>query len=300
MTEAAWLGSPNPLWMAKRLRGRGTRRQYGLLSCGYALHTPDLGIRDSGRRMIAILAEELNAWSGDPALAGRTSLRLRADFPAEVEVRDVSRSSPLRLTEDAVRKLGPSGPLVDALLRHGTTGNWWWGEANEIGRIVRTTIRRAARGYVQAAMARSGRRTGRGHRETVFAQLPPRVRAEIHRALGTTSQFAIPRRYRETLLIALRRPLVATAETAMRDMVREIFGNPFRPWQVDPDWRTANFGAVLKIAEHIDRTGEFADLPILGDALEDAGCSDEAALTHCRGPGPHTLGCWVVDAILGR
>jgi len=41
-------------------------------------------------------------------------------------------------------------------------------------------------------------------------------------------------------------------------------------------------------------------MPILADALEDAGCTDAAILEHCRGPGPHVRGCWVVDLILGK
>jgi hypothetical protein len=39
-------------------------------------------------------------------------------------------------------------------------------------------------------------------------------------------------------------------------------------------------------------------VPILADALEDAGCTDEAILAHCRGPGPHVQGCWLVDLIV--
>jgi hypothetical protein len=45
---------------------------------------------------------------------------------------------------------------------------------------------------------------------------------------------------------------------------------------------------------------QWSDMPVLADALEDAGCTDQAALDHCRGPGPHTRGCHVVDAILGK
>jgi hypothetical protein len=44
----------------------------------------------------------------------------------------------------------------------------------------------------------------------------------------------------------------------------------------------------------------FAVLRLLGDALEDAGCTDPAILDHCHGPGPHVRGCWVVDLILGK
>jgi hypothetical protein len=39
---------------------------------------------------------------------------------------------------------------------------------------------------------------------------------------------------------------------------------------------------------------------ILADALEEAGCTDAAILSHLRGPGPHVRGCWVVDLLLGK
>ena len=46
-------------------------------------------------------------------------------------------------------------------------------------------------------------------------------------------------------------------------------------------------------------THDFSPMPILADALQDAGCDNEAVLSHCRGPGPHARGCWVVDRVLG-
>ena len=41
-------------------------------------------------------------------------------------------------------------------------------------------------------------------------------------------------------------------------------------------------------------------MPILADALQDAGCDNDDILTHCRGEGPHVRGCWVVDLVLGK
>jgi hypothetical protein len=93
---------------------------------------------------------------------------------------------------------------------------------------------------------------------------------------------------------------VAETTAKLCAAVREVVGDPFRPWSVRPDWLTAHDGAVRRIAENIDSTGHFADVPVLGDALEDAGCSDAAALAHCRDGGPHAFGCWVLDAILER
>jgi hypothetical protein len=80
----------------------------------------------------------------------------------------------------------------------------------------------------------------------------------------------------------------------------DVFGNPFRPVVVDPPWLTWNDAAVRKLAQFIYDERRFADLPILADALEDAGCSDADILAHCRGGGEHVRGCWVVDLLLGK
>ena len=65
---------------------------------------------------------------------------------------------------------------------------------------------------------------------------------------------------------------------------------------VDPTWRTST---VLALARQVNESGDFGVLPILADALQEAGCADERLLDHCRGPGPHARGCWAVDRLLG-
>ncbi|VTS02118.1 Uncharacterized protein OS=uncultured bacterium PE=4 SV=1 [Gemmata massiliana] len=84
------------------------------------------------------------------------------------------------------------------------------------------------------------------------------------------------------------------------DLIREVFGNPFHPPVIDPAWLQWNHGAVHHIAERIVASGDFTDLPVLGDALEDAGCGNEELLRHCREPHRHVLGCWALDAVRGR
>jgi hypothetical protein len=95
---------------------------------------------------------------------------------------------------------------------------------------------------------------------------------------------------------------------AQCDLLRDIFGNPFRPSPPLPPAVTAwNDGTVRGIAEGIyeDRqlpagTLDTARLAILADALLDAGCDDEALIAHCRSEGPHARGCWAVDWILSK
>ena len=78
---------------------------------------------------------------------------------------------------------------------------------------------------------------------------------------------------------------------------RDVAGNPFRPVAFDRAWRSET---VVGLAAGIDTDGAYERLPILADALQEAGCEDEQVLTHARGPGPHVRGCWLIDMILSR
>jgi hypothetical protein len=84
---------------------------------------------------------------------------------------------------------------------------------------------------------------------------------------------------------------------ALAELLRDILGNPFRHRTINPSWRTPD---VLRLAAVIYEEHRFADLPVLADALEDAGYTDADLLGHCRGPGQHGRGCWAVDLVLGR
>jgi hypothetical protein len=83
-------------------------------------------------------------------------------------------------------------------------------------------------------------------------------------------------------------------------LLRDIFGNPFRPATLDPAWLAWGGGTARKLAETIYDKRRFRNLPILADVLEEAGCTDAEILGHLRGPGPHVRGCFAVDTILGR
>jgi hypothetical protein len=84
-------------------------------------------------------------------------------------------------------------------------------------------------------------------------------------------------------------------------LLRDAFGNPFRPaFVVQPDWLAWNDGIIRKLAQGIYEESAFDRMPVLADALEEAGCTDRSILDHCRGLGPHIRGCFVIDAILGK
>jgi hypothetical protein len=84
------------------------------------------------------------------------------------------------------------------------------------------------------------------------------------------------------------------------DLVRDIFGNPFRPVAIKPSWLSWNSATITKMAKVIYEELRFADLLILADALEDAGCENPDILNHCREPSEHVRGCWVVDLLLSK
>lgn len=80
-------------------------------------------------------------------------------------------------------------------------------------------------------------------------------------------------------------------------ILRDIFGNPFRPGAFSPEWRT---DTALSLARQMYESRNFSAMPVLADALQDAGCDSKDILTHCRNDGPHVRGCWVVDLVLGK
>jgi hypothetical protein len=114
-----------------------------------------------------------------------------------------------------------------------------------------------------------------------------------------------PNTYRWSLV---RAPEFVRASRQMRDnahseatlqatLLRDIFGNPFRPATFDSAWRTST---AVAIARGMYESRDFGTMPILADAIQDAGCDSDDILNHCRGDGPHVRGCWVVDLVLGK
>jgi hypothetical protein len=80
-------------------------------------------------------------------------------------------------------------------------------------------------------------------------------------------------------------------------VLRDLFGNPFRAAVFSRAWRT---DTSIALAQQMYASRDFSAMPILADALEDAGCDNTEILDHCRSPGPHVRGCWCVDMVLGK
>jgi hypothetical protein len=87
------------------------------------------------------------------------------------------------------------------------------------------------------------------------------------------------------------------AKQTLANLVRELVGNPSHPVSFSLEWRT---DTAVTLARQMYQSGDFSAMPILADALQDAGCNSAEILDHCRGPGPHVRGCWVVDLVLGK
>lgn len=84
-------------------------------------------------------------------------------------------------------------------------------------------------------------------------------------------------------------------------LLRDIFGPlPFRAITIDSASLSWHGGLLVSMAQQMYDSRDFTDMPILADALEEAGCTEPDILLHCRKPGEHVRGCWVVDLFLGK
>jgi hypothetical protein len=131
----------------------------------------------------------------------------------------------------------------------------------------------------------------------------PRLPIRAARAVGMAIAACGESAYNAALVMTalLPSPLADTTPKGDRmlcDLLRCVFGNPFKPPPMfDKKWRSET---VTALANGIYIDHAFDRLPIMADALEEAGCDDPAMLTHLRATGPHCRGCWVLDLALGK
>jgi len=104
--------------------------------------------------------------------------------------------------------------------------------------------------------------------------------------------------YWATLAVRNVQEWLGVESGSLAHLLRDIFGNPFRPATLDTAWRTST---VLALAAQMYESRDFGAIPILADALQDAGCDNDDVLNHCRDEKQvHVRGCWVVDLVLGK
>jgi hypothetical protein len=131
---------------------------------------------------------------------------------------------------------------------------------------------------------------------------PHAAAADVVRMSLSIARQPVERSHRELsmpsdMLFEAREAVTKPKKMGLCKLLREIAGNPLRPITLNPTWGTPT---VTGLALAIDEEQRFEDLPVLADALEEAGCTDTEILTHLRGPGPHVRGCWVIDLLLGK
>jgi len=170
-------------------------------------------------------------------------------------------------------------------------------------------LERYAEGHLPEADAERERQRCRALAQQLFelshggdAGTEPTVRAHAQSELAWALAFAF--NYAPVPVEAIYWRVVDAVERAgadfaggARQIVWEVAGNPFRPVAFSPDWRTST---VLALARQMYDAREFGAMPILADALQDAGCDNDDVLNHCREPGDHVRGCWVCDGVLGK
>jgi hypothetical protein len=121
---------------------------------------------------------------------------------------------------------------------------------------------------------------------------------EFAATIAWQAAFRILEAHADTFLRrAIRAVARRNARATVRTLLQDVFGNPYRPLIADPAWLAWRDGTIPGLARAIYDKRAFERLPILGDALEEAGCTDALVLEHCRGAGPHARGCFVLDAL---
>jgi hypothetical protein len=145
-------------------------------------------------------------------------------------------------------------------------------------------------------------REERAYQEVRFDLTPSsQKRRKRYYAAQAAAWVVVPRKdriLRAAYACTVAAPATRDEEGAHCDILRDIFGNPFRPVAFDADWRTST---AVAIAQGMYDSRDFGAMPILADALQDAGCDNDDVLNHCRdAKGVHVRGCWVVDLVLGK
>jgi hypothetical protein len=120
-------------------------------------------------------------------------------------------------------------------------------------------------------------------------------------ALRAARAAAVATKYAARVSGRAGRPTAKTERAKQCGLLRDIFGLlPFRPVTVHPDVLACNDQLVVRLAQSIYDERRWAELGILHDALLDAGCGEQEVLDHCKGPGPHSRGCWILDVLLNK
>jgi hypothetical protein len=187
----------------------------------------------------------------------------------------------------------------------------WQGKDHEPFSSTVQLIEAAADAPAQKKNLKSARASLRELMERGFTSDERLVGKALWQAAWISETLRLPRwllaaTVADTVVAAVMPTGMTTAEAKVRarkqlvSLFCDLVGNPFSPGGVDPAWAASNMSTVQRLAQAIYDDRAFDRLPILADALEDAGCTNQEILAHCRSGGDHVRGCWVVDLLLAK
>jgi hypothetical protein len=261
MTEAEWLACEEPSPMQEFLRGRMSRRKLRLLNCAIVRLVP-IGL--GGETMWELISNR--PWFRPRAW--RYEVSADGEVVQTQELITLSCHEAIEIEERAADTPGLEAILASAAsatlrARYDAEGEMLSGPVDQPFTPTSEYDYRVTQSFVIQAPASE---------EIIDWIIPDAVR--------------------------FRLPLSAECHPAICSLSRDIFGNPFRPVSFDAAWRT---GTAVAVARGMYESRDFTVMPILADALQDAGCDSDDILNHCRDPhATHVRGCWVVDLVLGK
>ncbi len=288
MTEAEWLRCPNPFVILYHAQAKMSPRKLRLFAVACC------------RRLEHLLV--------DPR--SRNALAVAENF-ADGLVDDAERA---RAGDDAFSVIGnvETGLPMPAHLIVGNGGNAGFMAADAARCTCSSGFDRYERGMYSPGGEDEAADAARAKAEAIFPVMQPAAIAVAYATEGLspnaweTANYVTDSRgfihhHDYNIITDVTWRAAHNAEwQAQLDLLREILGNPFHPVTLPRSCLSWNNCCVLQLATAIYDEQAFDRLPILADALEEAGCTSEHLLTHCRRPGGHVKGCWELDLALAR
>jgi len=271
MTEQEWLECSDPREMlAEALLGRASERKLRLFACACCRAAPRLPPGGQALRGVGVAERLADGLAPDAEVATAA-----ADVEVMLYQADQDRATALEDYHD---------------------------EAGSLCRCPSCEAEAAARWRAKNSRA-DGEMGYRSLQASIVAEAAGLVAEAVGHALGPASGLLDA----VGAVCAAARQVAQPIEPQLGSLVRDLFGNPFRPARLAPAWVAWNGGTVPRLAQAAyderalpEGTLDPARLAVQADALEEAGCRDADVLSHLRGPGPHVRGCWVIDLLLGK
>jgi hypothetical protein len=268
MTEADWLGCNDPSKMLPFVQGKASERKLRLFACACCRRVWDLLPKD-GRKAVKVAEKFADG------LAGLEELR-RAAHRIERICRDKARAWRSRARQAAVAADAAFGATDRGERMAPMVARSAAGLLSMLGVVEHSAgLRLGVLGVDEAGLWVVRWRKGRGKKKE------RERKRERHAMEASENEWGPERR-------------------AQADLLRCILGNPFRAVITHSAIHVWNDKTVRRIAQTIYDESAFDCMAVLADALEDAGCTGEELLAHCRAGGEHVRGCWAVDLLLGK